>query len=1075
LPRPADKIFLRIAVDNRVLEAQDADDVWAEMARLEREGEKVKARVLCVELGFMDQGLARKIKHQVRATLERMVREESRGQRQVAGFELFEKLSSGAMGTVYKARHLKLGKIVALKLLNPDMAKDKSYVARFLLEAQAAATLNHPNVVQAYDVGQTGNVHFIAMEYVEGKTLKELIKRRGQIEESAAVEIVLQLVDGLRHAWENRLVHRDVKPANIMITREGVTKLLDLGLVKRTDQASDLTGDGRAVGTPYFMAPEQALDKGADYRADIYGLGATLFNLVTGEKPYVAATPVAVMNMHLKAPIPDASEVHRKVSKGLAQVITKMLAKRPADRYQDPERLIHDLTTVLQGFMPDLKGGETPVGLDFIAPRNEGGESSGQRRGKRGGSGSAPQRSGYARRGRQNDDAEYEGDDDDEPQRNWLPIAVAAAAGILIGVVVFLNSGNEPKKVVVPDEPEVAEVDPLAEAEKEAAKIYEALASEDWERVSDLEAIAQTYKQTPTGKKARSKARDLRTTLTRAEEQRYDEGDRRLTEFAVTGRLRAAVDGYTDLYTDLHVEGLKRRAKQRADELVVLLKERSEAAEAQAKKFESQGDERKAAEIRRERAKNLLTEEEAKQEETRAVALEKKASDRERAADEERQQAIELERQREEAKVAALPTNIVTLVKEEELDAALSLATETASSITSAPLKARAKVHVQALKAIRNLQPLALGALAKRPDATVSFQKKKGGKISGTLGGVTDDTITVKVLRGALLSVTLDELVESVTWTWARRAEGKTGAAYLRGVTSLKLYRSDNDALKYLAQCQDAGVDLSALVAELRRVEPSDQPVTGGGGGDEETTDPKPAGADRPKTREEKVAEALAKKKRAELLIARRKDLFREADDVGYEGASQRVEPIYEFHQDGRQFRKEWRVVRGKASPTPPGNIERQGLRLLGNDGRAEFIAPLQNDLDFTIRFLSWGNDKRSRLTVALEGEKGRRVLCNIGAIDFRVKRKLKDRKGASRIASFRNRADIKFEVIRSGRFIITKINTDETARMELPEDEDLGKYRLVLEWGRVSISLLRFRMLCQPTDEWIEKRLKRN
>ena len=820
------------------------------------------------------------------------------------------------------------------------------------------------------------------------------------------------------------------------------------------------------------MAPEQALDKGADYRADIYGLGATLFNLVTGEKPYVAATPVAVMNMHLKAPVPDASEVNRNVSKGLAQVITKMLAKRPADRYQDPERLIHDLTTVLQGFMPDLKGGETPVGLDFIAPRNEGGGSSGQRRGKRSGSGSAPQRSGYARRGRQHDDEDYY-DDDDEPQKNWLPIAIAAAAGILIGVVVFLNSGNEPKKVVVPDEPEVAEVDPLVEAEKRAAAALEAITSEDWQRIEDLEALAKEFKQTPSGKKARTQARDLRTTLTRSEEQRYDEGDRRLTELAMTGRLRAAVDGYTDLNTDLHVEGLKRRAKQRADELLGLLKERSAAAEAQAKKLENEGNEREAAEIRRKRAKELLSDDEAKAEETRAAALEKKADDRERAVAEARQRELDLERQREEAKVAALPTNLVTLVKEDELEAALSMATETASAITSAPLKERAKVHVQALEAIRGLQPLALRALEKRPGATVSFKKKKGGKISGSLASVTDDTITVKVLRGALLSVTLNDLVENVTWTWARRAEGKTGAAYLRGVTSLKLYRSDDDALKYLAQCQEAGVDLSALVAELRRVEPSGQPVTGGGGGGEETTDPKPASTDRPKTPAEIRAEAEAKRKKAELLIAQRKNLFREADDVGYEGASGRVEPIYEFHQDGRKFRKDWRVVRGTASPTPPGNIERQGLRLLGNDGRAEFVAPLQNDLDIIIRFLSWGNDKRGRLVIALEGEKGRRVLCNIGAIDFRVKRKLKLRRGESKLSTFRNRADIKFEVIRQGRFIVTKINTDETAKVELPEDEDLGKYRLVLEWGRVSISLIRIRMLCQPTDEWIEKRLK--
>ena len=1069
MPRPADKIFLRIAVDNGALQRQDATDVWDELLRLEAEGETVKARVLCVELGFMDQGLARKLKHQVRSALEKMVREESRDQRQVAGFELFEKLSSGAMGTVYKARHLRLNKVVALKLLNPDFVGDESYVARFLLEAQAAASLNHPNVVQAYDVGQTGNVHFLAMEFVEGKTLKDLIHRRGSLEESAAVEIVLQILDGLRHAWEHRLVHRDVKPANIMITKEGQAKLLDLGLVRRTDQVSNLTGDGRAVGTPYFMAPEQALDKGTDYRADVYGLGATLFNMVTGEKPYVAGTPVAVMNMHLKAPIPDASDINPRVSKGLSQIIIKMLAKRPADRYQDPHRLIHDLTTVLQGFMPDLQGGETPVGLDFIGPRDE--DTSGSRSarggrgsGKKGGSGSAPQRGGYGRRAREGD-----ADSDDEPApRNWVPIGAAAAAGILIGAVIFLTSGEKKQVVLVNDEPEVAGEDPLVAKERQAKTALAEVPAEGWPRVDALEEVAKSYADCPSGKEARSQARDLRTTLSRAEEQRYDEADRSLAELAQAGRLRAAVDGYQALAGSLRVEGLQKEAKRRADELAGLLDNRSSSAEEQAKKLEAEGHEREAAALRRRRAELFLTPAQREVETAKARELESKAESRESEQAAAQRREAEIARQREEAKVAGLPGLLAALLKEGEQDSALTLATEAAISMTQADLRERAQVHKTALEAITNLRPLALAALKEKTGTSVSFARLRGQKVTGEIESVEGDQVAIKVGRGALVSVSLTDLEEATTWDWVRRGQGRTSEPYLRGVTSLKLYRGDEDALQYLKQCQDAEVDLSALVAELRRLntgqgaDPVDQP-----------TDPQPVATKTELTEKEKYALALKRQEEIKQIVARRKDLFREADEVGYDSVNGRLEPIYRFFQDGRNFRSEWKVTQGEATPTPPGQTERQGLRLQGREGRAEFIAPLNGSLEFKLRFLSFGNDRRARFAVVLEGEERRRVLFETGQIDYLVKRKRKARGGTNRLADFTHRADVSFEVQLQGNLLISRINTEETARIELPEGEELGTYRLALEWGNASISLLELRCLCTPDEEWLRERMK--
>ena len=241
-----------------------------------------------------------------------------------------------------------------------------------------------------------------------------------------------------------------------------------------------------------------------------------------------------------------------------------------------------------------------------------------------------------------------------------------------------------------------------------------------------------------------------------------------------------------------------------------------------------------------------------------------------------------------------------------------------------------------------------------------------------------------------------------------------------------------------------------------------------------EPTDPKPAGSKRPKTDKEKYQEALAEQARVKEVTSRRRDIFREADDVGYDGTSARLEPIYRFYQDGRAFRKEWKLLRGEATPTPPGQIERQGLKLLGRNGRAEFFAPLEGSLDLKLRFLSYGGDRSGRLSVVLEGEKNRQVICNAGALEYRVRGRVKARKGASKIADFRSRADVTFEVLREGRFIRTLVNTEETARIELPEDEDLGKYRLVLEWGRVSISLLEIRMLCKPEKEWVTERMKR-
>jgi serine/threonine protein kinase len=1053
LPRPADKIFLKLAVQGGYLTRQDADDVWDELVRLEGEGEPTKARILCLEFGFMDKGLSRKIKHEVRAALEKMAREESRSQRRVAGFELIERISSGAMGTVYKARHLKLNKTVALKLLNPDMAADDSYVQRFVQEAQVAAAMNHPNVVQAYDVGQVGGVHFIAMEFIEGKTIKELIKRRGTVEESAAVELVLQVLDGLRHAWEHKLVHRDVKPANLMISRDGQAKLLDLGLVRRTDAACELTGEGKAIGTPYFMAPEQALDKGADYRADIYALGATLFNMVTGEKPYVAGTPVGVMQLHIKAQVPDASERNPRVSRGLSQVIEKMLAKRPSDRYQDPENLVGDLTQVLSGFMPDLRRGETPIGLDHIKPR---------------GGGDTVVAPGRRRGGRRRDEDDEEGNDRSRGVNTGPPVhLLAAAAGVVVLLIlaaVFLQGDPPPPPKATPT-PELAKEDPQDTKERAAGKLFEELeASESWQRKEDLVALANRYPRTDAGRRARREADSLHTLLTNREERRFAEDSKRLTGLAQEGALLEAVEGFVAMAEELRTPDLKGQARRRADELGGVLEKQRSELDRKVAELTRTGNEREAAQARREKAA-LLPAKERATELAKAEAIEAKIRTREQAATDAATQDKALREAKEEASLASLPLTLVALIKESQLPAALEVATQTANEVEIKRFQERAQVHVEALVAIQKLDALALVAFAKREGETVSLKRRKGRKITGTLAGVEGKKVKIRLSSRAEISLGLEEIDEQAVWRRIALVHGARDKAYLRGVTSLKLYRSDTDALEFLRRCQEEELDLSPLVKELAN---TGEPVAKVE--EPQPKDPTPA-KPRKKTREEEVKEALEERSRIQALIKQRARVFQEASDVGY--ADDQLEPVYRFFRQGEGFGREWKLRKGRAIPTPPGQMERVGLRLEGRDGRVEFFAPLHKNVQVRVRFIAHSVSRNGRFAIVLDGDGKQRVSNELGQLEYRKRGRPKARTGQSQVLNLRSRGESVLEIIRDGNTFVAKLNNRETARLKLPEGKEFGDFKVSLEWARVNVNIIEIRTLCHPDPDWVKKRLK--
>lgn len=260
-------------------------------------------------------------------------------------FEIVAKLGHGGMGAVFKARQTVLRRLVAIKTLQPSLASDAEFVSRFHNEAVAAAGLNHPNLVQVYAAGQTGGIHWFAMEFVDGESVDARLKRLGKLDPAEAVAICTHVCAGLEYGWRKaQLIHRDIKPDNIFLSKDGEVKLGDLGLAKSSDQQQGLTMTGASMGTPLYISPEQAEGRrNIDLRTDIYSLGATLYHLIAGVPPYTADSAISVMMKHVGAPVPDLRAMNSSIPADLAAVILRMMQKAPEERYASYEDLGADL------------------------------------------------------------------------------------------------------------------------------------------------------------------------------------------------------------------------------------------------------------------------------------------------------------------------------------------------------------------------------------------------------------------------------------------------------------------------------------------------------------------------------------------------------------------------------------------------------------------------------------------------------------------------------------------------------------------------------------------------------------
>jgi serine/threonine protein kinase len=326
-----EKRFAEIAVTRQFITPEQAAEATAIIDQGTEPGQQKTLTDTLIQKGFINES-------QKQAILKAVAES---GPLRIGEFEIISELGRGGMGAVYKAREVSLDRVCALKLLPAHMAHDASLVTRFKREAQACAKLDHPNIVRAYRVGEAENTHYFAMEFIEGSSVEKVIEK-GPMPIDKAVDIIRQVGKALAHAHKAGMIHRDIKPGNILVTKDGVAKLADLGLVREMNaDMTRVTQSGTGMGTPAYMPPEQATGaKNADARSDIYALGATMYHMVVGDVPYKGDSAYDVVKMHMEGRLKSPRARRPDVPSWLDLVILKMMQKKPENRFQTADELL---------------------------------------------------------------------------------------------------------------------------------------------------------------------------------------------------------------------------------------------------------------------------------------------------------------------------------------------------------------------------------------------------------------------------------------------------------------------------------------------------------------------------------------------------------------------------------------------------------------------------------------------------------------------------------------------------------------------------------------------------------------
>ncbi|WP_027623414.1 Stk1 family PASTA domain-containing Ser/Thr kinase [Clostridium lundense] len=269
-------------------------------------------------------------------------------------YELLEKIGEGGMAEVYKARCHLLNRYVAVKVLKEEFSRDSQFVEKFKREATAAASLSDNNIVNIYDVGSQDEINYIVMEYVKGRTLKEVIRLKNRLEVEESVNIAIQIAKALQCAHRNNIIHRDIKPHNILVTEEGIVKVTDFGIAKAANSVT-ITNTDKVIGSAHYFSPEQAKGSFVDCRTDIYSLGIVMYEMVTGRVPYDADSPVSVALKHIQEPVVPPIQLNLSLPSNFNSVILKCIEKEPIRRYQDIKSLLEDLDKVKNNEEVDVK------------------------------------------------------------------------------------------------------------------------------------------------------------------------------------------------------------------------------------------------------------------------------------------------------------------------------------------------------------------------------------------------------------------------------------------------------------------------------------------------------------------------------------------------------------------------------------------------------------------------------------------------------------------------------------------------------------------------------------------------
>ena len=288
----------------------------------------------------------------------------SKGQKINERYEIIRSIGEGGMANVYLGYDTILDRNVAIKILRGDLSGDEKFVRRFQREALSASSLAHPNIVEMYDVGEDDGVYYIVMEYVDGKTLKQLLKKRGNLTLSEAIDIMLQLTDGMAHAHDSYIVHRDLKPQNVMIKDDGQIKITDFGIAMALN-STQLTQTNSVMGSVHYLPPEQASGKGSTIKSDIYSIGIIFYELLSGSLPFRGDNAVEIALKHMRDPLPSLRDENPAIPQSIENIIMRATAKNPKNRYEDTRTMHDDLLTALD----DERMNEEPI--KFKYPEHE--------------------------------------------------------------------------------------------------------------------------------------------------------------------------------------------------------------------------------------------------------------------------------------------------------------------------------------------------------------------------------------------------------------------------------------------------------------------------------------------------------------------------------------------------------------------------------------------------------------------------------------------------------------------------------------------------------------------------------